>query len=140
MDRKADARWNGDLKSGNGTIKLESGSFEGPYSFTSRFEHGKGTNPEELIGAAYAGCFSMALAAGLGKAGHSPKSVSTTATVHITKGDAGFSISGIDLVTVGDVPGLSAAEFAKFAEDTKTGCIISRALSAVPMTVDAKLV
>ncbi len=139
MDRKADARWNGDLKSGNGTIKLESGSFEGPYSFTSRFEHGKGTNPEELIGAAHAGCFSMALAAGLGKAGHSPKSVATTATVHITKGDAGFSISGIDLVTVGDVPGLSEAEFKKFAEDTKTGCIVSRALAAVPMTVSATL-
>jgi osmotically inducible protein OsmC len=140
MDRKADARWNGDLKSGNGTIKLESGSFEGPYSFTSRFESGKGTNPEELLGAAHAACYSMALSAGLAKAGHSPKSVSTTATVHLTKGDAGFSISGIDLATRGEVPGLSAAEFQKFAEDTKTGCIVSRALAAVPMTLDAKLV
>ncbi|HVZ49816.1 MAG TPA: OsmC family protein [Gemmatimonadaceae bacterium] len=140
MDRKADARWNGDLKSGNGTIKLESGSFEGPYSFTSRFESGKGTNPEELLGAAHAACYSMALSAGLAKAGHAPKSVSTTATVHLTKGDAGFSISGIDLVTRGEVPGLSAAEFQKFAEDTKTGCIVSRALAAVPMTLDAKLV
>ena len=140
MDRRADARWNGDLKSGNGTVKLESGSFEGSYSFTSRFESGKGTNPEELLGAAHAACYSMALAAGLGKAGHSPKSVSTTATVHLTKGDAGFSISGIDLVTRGEVPGLSAADFKKFADDTKVGCIVSRALAAVPMTVDAQLV
>lgn len=139
MDRKADARWNGDLKSGNGTIRLESGSFEGPYSFTSRFESGRGTNPEELLGAAHAACYSMALSAGLAKAGHSPRSVSTTATVHLTRGDAGFSISGIDLVTRGDVPGLSAAEFQKFAEDTRTGCIVSRALSAVPMTVHATL-
>jgi osmotically inducible protein OsmC len=139
MDRKAEARWNGDLKAGNGTVKLESGAFEGPYSFTSRFESGKGTNPEELLGAAHAGCFSMALASGMSKAGHNPKSVHTTATVHLTKGDAGFSISGIDLVTVGDVPGLSQADFAKFAEETKKGCIVSRALSAVPMTVVAKL-
>jgi osmotically inducible protein OsmC len=121
MDRKAEARWNGDLKAGNGTVKLESGAFEGPYSFTSRFESGKGTNPEELLGAAHAACFSMALASGMGKAGHSPKSVQTTATVHLTKGETGFSITGIDLVTVGDVPGLSQADFAKFAEDTKKG-------------------
>lgn len=140
MDRRADARWNGDLKAGNGTVKLESGSFEGPYSFTSRFESGKGTNPEELLGAAHAACYSMALAAGLSKAGHSPKSVSTTATVHLTKGDAGFSISGIDLVTRGDVPGLSAADFRKAAEDTKVGCIVSRALASVPMTMKAELV
>lgn len=140
MDRRADARWNGDLKGGNGTVRLESGSFEGQYSFTSRFENGKGTNPEELLGAAHAACYSMALAAGLGKAGHSPKSVSTTATVHLTKGDAGFSISGIDLVTKGDVPGLSAADFKKFAEETRVGCIVSRALAAVPTAVDAQLV
>jgi osmotically inducible protein OsmC len=140
MDRKAEARWSGDLKAGNGTVKLESGAFEGQYSFASRFESGKGTNPEELLGAAHAACYSMALSAGLGKAGHSPKSVQTTATVHLTKGDAGFSITGIDLVTRGDVPGLSQADFVKFAEDTKKGCIVSRALAAVPMTVDAKLV
>lgn len=139
MDRHASARWNGDLKSGNGKVKLGAGALEAPYSFTSRFENGAGTNPEELIGAANAACFSMALAAGLEKAGHSPKSVDTAATVHITKGDAGFTITGIDLVTVGDVPGLSAAEFAKFAEETKTGCIISRALAAVPKTVQATL-
>lgn len=140
MERKADARWNGDLKSGNGSVKLGSGAFEGAYNFGSRFEAAGGTNPEELLGAAHAACYSMALAAGLGKAGHSPKSVSTTATVHLNKGDAGFSITGIDLVTRGDVPGLSLAEFQKFAEDTRKGCIVSRALAAVPTTVDAQLV
>ncbi len=140
MDRHADARWTGDLKSGNGTVKLGSGAYEGPYSFVSRFENGTETNPEELLGAAHAACYSMALGAGLGKAGHTVKSISTTATVHLTKGDTGFSISGIDLVTRGDVPGISLADFQKAANDTKTGCIISRALAAVPMTVDAKLV
>lgn len=139
MDRKADARWNGDLKSGNGTVKVESGTLDAPYSFTSRFEAGKGTNPEELLGAAHAACYSMALSSALAKAGHAPKSVSTTATVHLTKGDAGFAITGIDLVTRGAVPGLSAADFKKFAEETKVGCIVSRALSAVPMKVDAQL-
>ncbi|MGH7669854.1 MAG: OsmC family peroxiredoxin, partial [Gemmatimonadaceae bacterium] len=104
------------------------------------FESGGGTNPEELLGAAHAGCYSMALSAALEKAGHPATSVTTTATVHLTKGDAGFSISGIDLVTRGVVAGVSEAEFRKFAEDTKTGCIVSRALSAVPMTLDAKLI
>ncbi len=139
MDRKAEAQWNGGLKNGTGTLKTGSGAVNGPYSFTSRFESGAGTNPEELLGAAHAGCFSMALSAALEKAGHPATSVATTATVHLTKGDAGFSISGIDLVTRGVVPGVSQQEFAKFAEDTKTGCIVSRALAAVPMTLDAKL-
>ncbi len=139
MDRHADARWNGDLKSGNGTVKLGSGAYEGPYSFVSRFENGTETNPEELLGAAHAACYSMALGAGLGKAGHTVKSIATTATVHLTKGDAGFAISGIDLVTRGDVPGISLADFQKAADDTKSGCIVSRALSAVPMTVTATL-
>ncbi|MBM4194584.1 MAG: OsmC family protein [Gemmatimonadetes bacterium] len=139
MQRKAEAQWNGDLKSGNGRIKLESGAFDGPYSFTSRFESGTGTNPEELIGAAHAGCFSMALGAAIGRAGHAVTSIHTTATVEITKGEKGFSISNIALTTRGVVPGLSADEFRKFAEETKTGCIVSRALSAVPMTVDAQL-
>ncbi len=139
MDRKAEARWNGDLKGGRGNVKLGSGAFDGPYSFASRFESGSGTNPEELLGAAHAGCFSMALAAALATAGHSATSVTTTATVHLTKGEAGFSISGIALVTRGVVPGVSEGEFKKFAEDTKTGCIVSRALAAVPMTLDAQL-
>jgi lipoyl-dependent peroxiredoxin len=139
MDRKAEARWDGGLKGGKGTLKTQSGAVNGPYSFASRFESGTGTNPEELLGAAHAGCFTMALSAALERAGHTPTSVSTTATVHLTKGDAGFSISGIDLVTRGTVPGVSEAEFRKFAEETKIGCIVSRALSAVPMTLDAKL-
>lgn len=140
MDRSAVAKWTGELKTGTGNIKLGSGAYDGQYSFTSRFENGTGTNPEELIAAAHAGCFSMALNASLGRAGKQPTSITTTATVHITKGDAGFYISGITLTTRGVVPGLSAAEFQKAAEDTKTGCIVSRALAAVPMTVDAQLV
>ncbi len=139
MDRKAEARWNGGLKNGNGNLSVGSGAFSGPFSFASRFESGGGTNPEELLGAAHAGCFTMALSASLERAGHPATTVTTTATVHLTKGDAGFSISGIDLVTRGVVPGVSEAEFRKFAEETKTGCIVSRALSAVPMTLDAKL-
>ena len=139
MDRTSEARWTGDLKAGKGSVKLGSGSYEGPYSFTSRFENGKGTNPEELLGAAHAGCFSMALSAALSAKGKVPTSVTTTATVHLDKAGAGFAITGIDLVTRGVVPGLSDAEFKQVAEETKTGCIVSRALAAVPMTLDAKL-
>lgn len=139
MDRKAEARWAGDLKSGAGHLKLGSGAFEGPYSFISRFESGAGTNPEELIGAAHAGCFSMQLASILASAGYPATSVSTTATVHLTKGEKGFSISGIDLATHGVVPRISEAEFKRMAEDAKANCIVSRALAAVPMTLDARL-
>lgn len=139
MDRKAEAEWKGGLKTGTGSLRLGSGSFSGPYSFGSRFESGKGTNPEELLGAAHAGCYSMALGLALETAGHPATSVTTTATVHLTKGDAGMAISGIDLVTHGVVPGVTEAQFKKFAEETKTGCIVSRALSAVPMTIHATL-
>jgi len=139
MDRTASARWTGDLKSGKGIIKLGSGAFEGAYSFGTRFENAPGTNPEELLGAAHAGCFTMALSHALAQAGHPPTSVDTTATVHANKVGDGFAITGIDLVTHGVVPGVSAAEFQKHAEATKTGCIISRALSAVPMTLKATL-
>ena len=139
MDRKAEARWSGDLKSGKGSIKLGSGAWEGPYSFVSRFESGTGTNPEELLGASHAGCFTMALSHALATAGHAPQSVMTTATVHLDKKDGKFAIIGIDLVTRGQVPGIAEAEFRRLAEETKVNCIISRALSAVPMTVDAKL-
>jgi osmotically inducible protein OsmC len=139
MQRTAEARWSGDLKSGKGSIRVGSGAFEGPYSFISRFEGSKDTNPEELIGAAHAGCYSMALAHALATAGKPATSIDTTAKVQIEKDAKGFSIARIDLVTRGTVPGLSAAEFAKFAEDTKQNCIVSRALSAVPMTLDAKL-
>ena len=140
MDRTSEAKWTGDLKTGKGTVKLGSGAYDGQYSFTSRFENGVGTNPEELIAAAHSACFSMALNAALGRAGKQPTSITTTATVHITKGDAGFGISGITLTTRGVVPGITAEEFRKAAEDTKTGCIVSKALSAVPMTLDAQLV
>ncbi|MEP6590117.1 MAG: OsmC family protein [Gemmatimonadota bacterium] len=140
MDRKAQATWNGDLKSGKGHIKLGSGAFEGAYSFASRFESGHETNPDELLGAAHAGCFSMALASALAKAGHVATAVETTATVHLENGEGGFSITRIDLVTRGTVPGIDEATFIKLAEATKGGCIISRALAAVPMTLDAKLV
>jgi osmotically inducible protein OsmC len=139
VDRKAEARWAGDLKSGNGTLKVESGAFEGPYSASSRFETGAGTNPEELIGAAHAGCFSMALAHALSGAGHTVTSITTTATVHLTKGDKGYGISGIDLATRGVVPGLPEADFKRFAEETRVGCIVSRALAAVPTQLDAQL-
>ncbi len=138
--RKADAEWRGDLKTGKGTVKLGSGAFEGSYSYQSRMEDGAGTNPEELIGAAHAGCFSMALSAGLAGAGHVPTSVQTTAKVYFGPVDGGFAISKIELTTKGDVPGLSADEFQKFAEDAKAGCPISKALAAVPITLDASLV
>ena len=140
MDRKAEARWAGDLKAGRGNVKLGSGAFEGPYSFVSRFEDGPGTNPEELLGAAHAGCYSMALAHALATAGHPATSITTTATVHLTKGATGFSISGIDLTTRGVVPGVSAEVFLKMAEETKVNCIVSRALASVPMKLDAQLV
>jgi osmotically inducible protein OsmC len=137
--RNASAVWEGDLKQGGGTVKLGSGAFEGKYSFNTRFEGAPGTNPEELIGAAHAGCFSMALAHALSGAGHTVTSITTTATVHLTKGDKGYGISGIDLATRGVVPGLPEADFKRFAEETKVGCIVSRALAAVPTQLDAQL-
>lgn len=140
MDRTAEARWAGDLKTGRGNIRLGSGAFQGPYSFVSRFENAPGTNPEELLGAAHAGCFTMALSLALSLAGHPPTSLTTTATVHLDKVGDGFSITGIDLATRGVAPGVSAAEFQRMAEETKVGCIVSRALAAVPMRLDAQLV
>src|SRR6187401_282823 len=104
--RTANAEWAGALKDGSGKMAFGSGAFEGQYSFASRFEEGTGTNPEELIGAAHAGCFSMAFANMLSKAGNPPTSIETTAEVHLEKGDAGFSITRIHLTTKGDVPGL----------------------------------
>ena len=139
MDRKAEAHWSGALKTGNGRLKLESGAFEGPYSFHSRFEGGAETNPEELLGAAHAGCFTMALSHALAEAGHVPTSVDTTATVRLEKGASGFAITGITLTTRGVVPGIDEATFVKMAKETGVGCIVSRALSAVPITVDATL-
>lgn len=138
--RTSDAEWKGSLKDGEGHMRLGSGAFEGRYSFDSRFENGGGTNPEELIGAAHAGCFSMALAADLGAAGFDPEYVRTTAKVHITpKEGGGFEISQIDLTTGAKVGGIDAERFAEIAEGTKTGCPVSGALKSVYITLDATL-
>lgn len=136
--RNATAVWKGTLKEGSG--KLSYGSYENPYSFSSRFEDGQGTNPEELLAAAHAGCYSMALSLALHNGGFAPVSVSTVAKAHLTKGEAGFSINQIDLEVEAEVPGITDEQFQKLAEDTKTGCIVSKALSAVPMHVKATLV
>lgn len=138
--RTANAHWEGTLKEGKGTMKLGSGAFEGPYSFSSRFEEGTGTNPEELIGAAHAGCFSMALAAGLTNAGFAPTSIRTSAKVHLTRDDSGPRISTIELDTEGEVPGIDEAAFQQHAENTKTGCPVSKALTGVEVKVNARLV
>ncbi len=138
--RTSSAVWNGDLKDGDGSVKLGSGAYEGQYSFASRFENGTGTNPEELIAAAHAGCFSMALAAALSREGYTVNSVTTTSSVVLDKTDAGMTITQIKLVTKGDVEGIDETKFKAAAEATKTGCIVSRALAAVPMTLDASLV
>ncbi len=138
--RKADAVWEGNLKDGHGTVKLSSGAFEGKYSFASRFENGPGTNPEELIGAAHAGCFSMALSAGLGKSGFNPKRVHTTASVSLEKVGEGFKITKIHLQTEAEVPGIDAQTFQEHAQKAKSGCPVSQALAATPIELDAKLV
>src|SRR5687767_924560 len=138
--RNASAVWNGDLFKGVGNVKLGSGAYEGQYNFSSRFESGTGTNPEELLGASHAACFSMALSAGLGKAGFTPTRVSTTAKVTVDKVGEGFKITKIQLATEAVVPGVDEAKFREVAEATKTGCPISQALSAVPMELDAKLI
>jgi osmotically inducible protein OsmC len=140
MIRTSKAQWNGSLKDGKGTVSLGSGAYEGQYSFSSRFESGTGTNPEELIAAAHAGCFSMALSAQLGKAGFTPTRISSDAKVHLEKVGEGFSITKIELVTEGVVPGIDEATFLEHAEGAKKGCPVSRALGAVEITLDAKLV
>ena len=139
--RKADARWEGTLQEGKGTMRLGGGAYEGPYSFSSRFEDGKGTNPEELIAAAHAGCYSMALSGTLGRNGHNPQRISTTANVHLNKTDEGFRIQKIDLVTEAEVPGLDDATFQELAEATKKGCPVSVLLApGAEITLEAKLI
>ena len=120
-------------------METGSGSFSGPYSFSSRFEEGEGTNPEELIGAAEAGCFSMALAGGLAEGGHVATRIDTTARVRIDAVEGGFAITGIALTCEAHVPGISDSDFQAAAEATKAGCPVSKALGAVPITLDAKL-
>ncbi|HKJ93093.1 MAG TPA: OsmC family protein [Longimicrobiales bacterium] len=137
--RSAEAVWNGTLRDGNGTMKMESGAYEGQYSFASRFEEGTGTNPEELIAAAHAGCFSMALSAELTKAGIEPKRIETSAQVHLNKGDAGFGIEMIELATRAEVPGIDQKTFLEHAEQAKKGCPVSRALQGVDIRLKAVL-
>jgi osmotically inducible protein OsmC len=138
--RSSSAVWNGNLLQGSGTMKLGSGAYEGAYSFPSRFESGKGTNPEELIAAAHAGCYSMAFSATLGKAGFNATRVSTTAKVHLEKVGEGFAITKIELVMEAQVPGIDNATFQTNAEAAKKGCPVSKALSATEITLSAKLV
>ncbi|MEW5979535.1 MAG: OsmC family protein [Acidobacteriota bacterium] len=138
--RQANAVWEGTLKEGKGRMKLGSGAFEGAYSFVSRFEDGSGTNPEELIGAAHAGCFSMALTAGLGRAGFSPQRVQTEAKVHLAKTDEGFRINKIELATQAQVPDIDERAFQEQAETAKKNCPVSKALAGVEITLAAKLV
>ena len=137
--RKAEAEWSGDLKDGHGTMSLGSGAFTGPYSFRSRMEDGAGTNPEELLGAAHAGCFSMQLSAMLAAAGHPPTRLHTTAHVHFGPSGGGFVITGIDLTTEAEVPGLDSAAFLEQAESAKLICPVSKALAATPITLKATL-
>lgn len=139
MERKASAVWNGNLKEGKGTISSDSGVLkDSEYSFKTRFENETGTNPEELIAAAHAGCFSMALSNELDKAGMKPESVSTSANVSLEKGDAGFSITKIRLETSAKVPGAKQEDFDKAAEAAKTGCPVSKVLNA-EISLEAKL-
>lgn len=139
--RNASAEWLGEFSSGKGMFSFGHGdtAYSGPYSAASRFEDGQGTNPEELIGAAHAGCFSMALAAGLGRAGYAPKSIRTSAQVHIDKGESGWTITLIGLETTAEVPGLGSAEFERLAEEAKRGCPVSRALAGVTIELKSQL-
>ncbi len=139
--RTGSAIWEGTLKSGKGKMKLGSSAFEGPYSFASRFENASGTNPEELIGAAEAGCFSMALSLNLEKAGHPPRKISTTAEVKLEpSGGGGFKITSINLTTEAEAPGIDEAKFNEQAELTKKTCPVSVALSGTQINLNAKLV
>jgi osmotically inducible protein OsmC len=139
IKRKASAQWNGGLKDGKGAISTDSGVLrDTQYSFGTRFENGAGTNPEELIAAAHAGCFSMALSGQLTTAGHPPASIRTTATVSMEKTDAGFTVTGVHLDVTASVPGIDQAGFETAASNAKSGCPISRLLNAT-ITMDAKL-
>ncbi|HEY3007994.1 MAG TPA: OsmC family protein [Micromonosporaceae bacterium] len=138
--RTATARWEGTLTEGAGTMRTGGGGLSASYSYKSRFEDGEGSNPEELIAAAHSGCFSMALSKGLTDAGYPPTSISTSASVHLDKTDAGMTVTRIDLDTVGEVPNIDAAEFNKIAEGAKDNCPISRLLSpGADITLSARL-
>lgn len=139
--RKAEADWNGGIIDGNGKVKLGSGAFEGAYSFKSRFSEDEqtATNPEELIAAAHAGCYTMALSGNLGRAGYSPKNIHTTANVRIEKQGEGFVIPNIDLETEAEVEGIEDEEFQKIAEETKKTCPVSQVLSGAEISLKATL-
>ncbi|HEX8289291.1 MAG TPA: OsmC family protein [Pyrinomonadaceae bacterium] len=138
--RKAEADWNGGIMDGKGNLKLGSGAFEGEYSFQSRFgDDTKATNPEELIAAAHAGCYTMALSGNLGRAGYQPKNIHTTAKVKIEKRGEGFVIPNIDLESTAEVDGISDDEFQRIAEETKKTCPVSQVLSGAEISLDAKL-
>ena len=137
--RTSNAEWVGALQNGSGKMALGSGAFEGQYSYKSRFEEGEGTNPEELIGAAHAGCFSMAFANTLATAGHDPQRVETTARVHLVPAEEGPSITQIEIETEAEVPGIDQEEFQQLAKTAKENCPVSKALAAVDISLDAKL-
>jgi osmotically inducible protein OsmC len=138
--RKAEAEWKGNLAEGSGRLKVGSGAFDGPYSFRSRFEEGQSTtNPEELIGAAHAGCFTMALTAQLSRAGLTPTRIHTRATVKLEKVGEGFAITRIELETEADVPGLDDATFQTNAMDAKRNCPVSKALAGTEIHLNARL-
>jgi len=139
-ERKATAEWNGTLKEGEGKMALGSGLFEGKFSFATRMGDEPGTNPEELLGASLAGCYSMALNAALEKEGKPARNVKSEARVFLGKDDSGFKINRIDLLVQATVDGIEDAEFQEIAENTKKGCPISKALAATNIKLDAKLV
>lgn len=138
--RHADAVWEGGLRDGNGRLELESGAYEGEYSFSTRFEDEPGTNPEELIGAAHAGCFSMALSGALNDAGYEPERIETHANVHLERADGGFEISLIELETEASVPDIDDDTFQEHARGAKENCPVSKALAGVEIELTAKLV
>jgi osmotically inducible protein OsmC len=137
--RNAEAEWTGTVTEGSGTVKLGSGAFEGPYSFKSRFEDGSGTNPEELMGAAHAGCFSMALSLILTEGGHQPERIHTSAKVHLDQDGNGPTISKIELTCEAEVGDIDADHFLSHAEQAKETCPVSRALAGTEITLDARL-
>lgn len=137
--RKANAIWKGDLKGGKGTMKFGSGAFEGSYSFASRFEEGTGTNPEELIGAAHAGCYSMALSGDLAKAGFTPESVETNANVTLEMVDGAPKISKIKLTVKANIPDIEDDKFQELAKGAKENCPVSKVLAGADISLDATL-
>ena len=138
--RKAEAEWNGNLAQGSGRLKVGSGAFDGPYSFKSRFEEGQSaTNPEELLGAAHAGCFTMALTAQLTRAGYTATRIHTDAKVKLEKVGEAFSITLIELETEAEIPGIDDSAFQNYARDAKQNCPVSKALAGTEIHLTAKL-